>query len=253
MSRAARTPVPDRERLIVALDVPSVSEARAIVEELGDTVTFYKIGMQLQFAGGLALADELIHQRGKKVFLDSKLLDIGNTITSAVQSIAKMGVSFLTVHGTGKIIKAAIEGRGSSDLKILSVTYLTSLDHFDLQDLGIADADSGQDSVRRYVLRRAKSALDAGADGVIASGIEAAEIRAMAGERLKIITPGIREDGAPIDDQKRVMSAFDAIKNGADYLVVGRPITRSPNKKAAAEKMIHDISDALSDVRHAAE
>lgn len=253
MSHPTRTPVPDRERLIVALDVPTVAEADAIVDELGDSVVFYKIGMQLQFAGGLSLADRLIRERAKKVFLDSKLLDIENTITSAVQSIAKMGVSFLTVHGSGKTIRAAIEGRGRSDLKILAVTYLTNLDHFDLQDLGVANTSSDADAVRQYVLKRAKKAVEAGADGVIASGLEAADIRAMAGNRLKIITPGIREDGAPLDDQRRVMSPYDAIKSGADYLVVGRPITKAPNRKAAADKMVREISAALSEVLHAAE
>jgi orotidine-5'-phosphate decarboxylase len=251
MSASARTPVADRERLIVALDVPTVEEAEDIVDELGDSVAFYKIGMQLQFAGGLALADRLIHERKKKVFLDSKLLDISNTITSAVRSIAKLGVSFLTVHGNAKVIRAAIEGRGTSDLKILSVTYLTNLDHFDLMDLGVVDATA--DTVKQYVLRRARSAVAAGADGVIASGLEAADIRAMAGESLKIITPGIRENGAPLDDQRRIMSAYNAIRSGADYLVVGRPITRSPDKKAAADRMVQEISSALADVKLAAE
>lgn len=243
MSSSARAQVPDIERLIVALDVPTVEEALEIVEELGESVVFYKIGMQLQFAGGLSLAEQLI-ARGKKVFLDSKLLDIDNTITSAVRSIARMGVSFLTVHGNGKVIRAAIAGREDSSLQILSVTFLTNLDANDLADLGVENAASSEDAVRKYVMLRAKRAIEAGADGVIASGQEAEQIREMAGDGLKIITPGIRPDGSPLDDQRRTVTPYEAIASGADYLVVGRPITKAQDRRAAALAILQEMASA---------
>lgn len=230
--------IPARDRLIVALDVPTVEEAQKAVDEIGDAVDFYKIGMQLQFAGGLSLARELV-QNGKKVFLDSKLLDIDQTVTSAVHSIAGMGVTFLTVHGNGKTIRAAMAGRGDSDLRILSVTVLTNLDAYDIQDFGF------DCNVEELVLSRAKKALEAGADGVIASGAEAKAIRKIAGHKLTIVTPGIRPDGADVDDQKRIVTPSEAISEGADYLVVGRPIMRSPNRREAAQEIVSQIDAAL--------
>ncbi len=237
--------IPISERLIVALDVPTTERAIEIVEELGTEVSFYKIGMQLQFAGGIQLADTLIKKHGKKVFLDSKLLDIGQTIESAVRNIADMGVSFLTVHGNGKVIRAAISGRGDSELKILSVTFLTNLDANDLADMGYYNAVDDPRSVEKFVISRAQRAIEAGADGVISSGEEASEIREMAGPNLKIVTPGIRRNGDEIHDQSRITTPFDAITSGADYLVVGRSITTAKDMLAAAEDFNAQIAQAV--------
>jgi len=233
-----RNAIPTQERLIVALDVPSVEEAEAVVARLGSSVLFYKIGLQLQFAGGLPLADKLI-ARGKKVFLDSKILDIDQTVIGAVANVANMGVSFLTVHGNGATIRAAVEGRKHHDLKLLSVTVLTSLDAFDMQDLGLSC------TVPELVMHRARKALEAGCDGVIASGQEAQAIREMAGNSLLIVTPGIRSEGISKDDQKRTSTPLEAIAAGADYLVVGRQILTSPNPGAEAERILREIQTGL--------
>jgi orotidine-5'-phosphate decarboxylase len=235
--RGNRTAIPDNERLIVPLDVSSPDEARELVETLGDEVVFYKIGMQLQFTGGFALASELL-ATGKKVFLDSKLFDIDATIENAVRSVASMGVHFLTVHGNGKTIRAAIKGRGDSQLKVLSVTVLTSLDAHDIQDLGY------NCSVEQLAMFRAEKALEAGADGVITSGQEAAAIRKLAGDRLTIVTPGVRPDGTPVQDQKRIVTPREAILAGADYIVVGRPITGAADPREAARAIIAEIAVA---------
>lgn len=235
---------PTQERLIVALDVPTRDDALRLVDSIADEVVFYKVGMQLQFAGGLRLAEELIESYGKKIFLDSKLLDIDQTIKSAVAAIAKMGVSFLTVHGNGKTIRAAVEGRGASPLQILSVTYLTNLDAQDLADL-YPDSVGIRDAVEQYVLARARKALEAGADGVIASGQEARQIREISGDKLNIVTPGIRPDGSPLDDQRRTTTPAEAITNGADYLVVGRPVTRASDPRLAASNIQREIAEAI--------
>jgi orotidine-5'-phosphate decarboxylase len=227
------------DRLIVALDVPTVENAKRLIEILGGAVNFYKIGLQLHFAGGLDLAKELV-QQGKKVFLDAKLLDIDQTVTGAVQNVVKMGVTFLTVHGNGPTIRAAIEGRGkSSALKILAVTALTSLNADDLAELGVSM------SVEQYVMMRVEKALQAGADGVIASGQEARKIRERAGNQLLIVTPGIRSEGVPVDDQKRVATPLQAIGAGADYLVMGREILRAPNPGKKAEEILRQIELGL--------
>jgi orotidine-5'-phosphate decarboxylase len=215
-----------------------VEEAETIITRLGSSVLFYKIGLQLQFAGGLPLADKLI-ARGKKVFLDSKILDIDQTVTGAVANVANMGVSFLTVHGNGATIRAAVEGRKRHDLKLLSVTVLTSLDAFDMQDLGLSC------TVQELVMHRAKKALEAGCDGVIASGQEAQAIREMAGNSLLIVTPGIRSEGISKDDQKRTSTPLEAIAAGADYLVVGRQILTSTNPGAEAERVLREIQAGL--------
>jgi orotidine-5'-phosphate decarboxylase len=231
-----------RDHLIVALDVPTVEAADRIVETLSDSVNFYKVGLQLQFAaegGGLRYVSELIH-RGKSVFLDSKLFDIPETVERAVENIARMGVRFLTVHGNGKTINAAVKGRGTASLQILSVTVLTSLDADDLEDMGFA-----QVSVPDLVLHRARKALEAGADGVIASGEEVELIRGAAANKLKIITPGIRRGTDAVNDQKRIATPGHAIKAGADHLVVGRPITQAPDPRRAAEEILQEISEAL--------
>jgi len=231
---APSDPIPVSESLIVALDVPTIDIAKQIVDELGDLVNFYKIGMQLQFAGGLDLAKKLVGH-GKKVFLDSKLLDIDQTISSAVENVAKMGVTFLTVHGIGDTIPAAIKGRGDSDLKILAVTVLTHVDQDYLKKLGI------KIPLEKLVIRLAGMALDAGADGVLASGLEVNEIRKRFGNQLTVVTPGIRPTGTDTHDQRRVTTPAHAIRAGADYLVVGRPILQAANRCDAVRKILREI------------
>jgi orotidine-5'-phosphate decarboxylase len=221
-----------QDQIIVALDVPDVPAAQAIVKELGDHISFYKIGMQLQFNGGIEYAERLAKDNGKRVFLDSKLFDIGTTIELAVKNIIRMGVTFLTVRGDKQIVRSAVKARTGSDLKILAVTVLTSLDQTDLAELGI------NMTIAEYVKLRTQFALDAGADGVIASGQEAEMIRELAEGRLKIITPGIRPPGSAHNDQRRVSTPEEAISAGADYLVIGRPILEVKDKI----KRIHEIA-----------
>ena len=216
------------DRLIVALDVPSANDARALVEHLGNAVTFYKIGHELLFDGGLDLARELKRQ-GKRVFLDMKLLDIGNTMERGVANAAKLGVDFLTIHGHDtKSIRAAVKGRGDSALKLLAVTVLTNLDAADLAEQGIAMPPAD------LVLQRACLAYSAGCDGVIASGEEAAQLHAYLGRPFLIVTPGIRPAGSISGDQSRVVTPEAAILAGADHIVVGRPITQAADPRAAA-------------------
>jgi len=231
--------IPLQDRLIVALDLPNAEAARALVGRLGGAVGFYKIGLQLQYAGGIDLARDLASQ-GKKVFLDSKLLDIDQTVTNATENIARLGVDFLTVHGLAPTLRAAVKGRGASRLKLLAVTVLTSMGPEDMAELG------SRFSVEEMVLRRARAAIDAGCDGVIASGREARAIRAMAGARLLIVTPGIRSAGSGHDEQKRPTTPGDAIAAGADYLVVGREILRADSPGAVVEKIMREIETALS-------
>lgn len=230
--------IPLPERLIVALDVPTVDEARALVERLGASVAFYKIGLQLQYAGGIEFARELKRQ-GKKIFLDSKLLDIDQTVTGATANIAKLGFDFLTIHGHAPTLRAAVRGRSDSGLKLLAVTVLTSMGPADMAELGT------RFSLEEMVLRRAQAALDAGCDGVIASGQEARRIRALGGDRLVIVTPGIRSEGVAADDQKRAATPSEAIAAGADYLVVGRQILRHGNPGAEADSVLRQIERAL--------
>jgi orotidine-5'-phosphate decarboxylase len=227
-----------KDRLIVALDMPTIEEARRLVSRLDDTVTFYKVGLELLFAGGLQLAQDL-RRGGKHVFLDMKLLDIAHTVERAVANASELGLNFLTVHGHDlKTLKAAVSGRGSSKLKLLAVTVLTNLGQDDLHLHGttLSPAD--------LVLRRAKMARDAGFDGVIASGQEAARIREAVGPGFLIVTPGIRLMGSSMDDQERVTTPESAIGAGADYIVVGRPITQSGDPKVAAESFVHHIREA---------
>lgn len=224
-----------RDRLIVALDVPTVAEAEAMVERLGESVTFYKVGMQLQFAGGLDFATELAAS-GLKVFLDVKLLDIDNTVEKAVENIARMGVTFATIHAYPKAMRAAVAGRAGSGLRLLGVTVLTSLDQADLAAAGYAG------SIEELVLRRAEDAATAGMDGIVASPAEAAAIRARVGPDLAIVTPGIRPAGSDPGDQKRLATPSAAIAAGADFLVVGRPITAAPDPREAAEGIIAEMA-----------
>ncbi len=230
------TPNP-RERLIVALDVANVREADAMVERLGDAVSFYKIGYQLAFGGGLPLAEALV-RAGKQVFLDMKLHDIGNSVAGGVASVARMGVTFLTVHAFPQTMKAAVEARAGSALKILAVTVLTSYDDIDLSESGY------QMSVDDLVARRAQQASDIGVDGLVCSPEEASPLRLVVGPEMLFVTPGIRPAGAASGDQKRVATPSQAIAAGADYLVVGRPITGASDPKAMAEKIVAEISAA---------
>jgi orotidine-5'-phosphate decarboxylase len=229
-----------QDHLIVALDMPTVEEARRLVSVLGDTVSFYKVGLELLFAGGLDLARDLRRQ-GKRVFLDMKLLDIGNTVERAVSNATELDVNFLTVHGHDfKTLRAAVSGRGDSSVKLLAVTVLTNLSADDLVEQGSAYTPAD------LVLKRAQLAHAAGFDGVIASGQEAARIRAATAPEFLIVTPGIRLPGSTTDDQERVMTPDHAISAGANHVVVGRPITQADDPKAAAEMFLHYIREALA-------
>jgi orotidine-5'-phosphate decarboxylase len=228
-----------RDRLIVALDLPSVDAAEAIVGRLGDAVSFYKIGYQLAFCGGLAYAEALI-RRGKRVFVDLKLHDIGNTVEKGVESIARMGATFLTVHAYPQTMKAAVEGRGTSGLRILAVTVLTSYDDADL-------AAAGYDfTVSELVTERAAQAHDIGVDGLVCSAEEAHALRPVIGPGMVLVTPGIRPAGADAGDQKRIMTPAHAIEAGANYLVVGRPIVQATDPRETAEAIIAEIASAAA-------
>jgi orotidine-5'-phosphate decarboxylase len=226
-----------RERLIVALDVASVEEAQALVARLGASVGFYKIGYQLGFAGGLAFAKTLV-DAGNQVFLDMKLHDIGNTVARGVESIASLGATFLTVHAYPQTMHAAVEARAGSKLRLLAVTVLTSYDDADL-------AAAGYDfTVPELVAERAAQARDIGIDGLVCSAEEAIRLRSVIRPSMVLVTPGIRPAGAAAGDQKRVMTPAAAIRAGADYLVVGRPIVAAADPKAAAESIVADIAAA---------
>jgi orotidine-5'-phosphate decarboxylase len=219
--------VPARERLICALDVPSANDARRLVDVLGDACVFYKLGLELFMAGGYFELVDWLRRRERKVFVDLKFFDVPETVRSAVRALRDTGVTFATVHGNQSIMEAA--GRDKGDVKILAVTVLTSLDRGDLDDLGF-DCD-----VERLVLSRARRALEAGCDGVISSGLEAPMLKAELGERVMVVTPGIRPvENRPVDDQKRTVDVAQAFRNGADYIVVGRPIRTAPDPRAAA-------------------
>jgi orotidine-5'-phosphate decarboxylase len=227
-----------RDRVIVPLDLPSVAAAEAMVARLGDSVTFYKIGYQLAYAGGLPLVGKLVDQ-GKKVFLDLKLHDIGNTVARGVESVAKLGATFLTVHAYPQTLKAAVEGRAGSSLKLLAVTVLTSYDDGDLHAAGYRLA------VSDLVEARAQQAQVLGLDGIVCSPEEAAALRKIVGHQMRLVTPGIRPAGSEIGDQKRIMTPARAIAAGADYLVVGRPITGAADPRAAAEAIHAEIAPRL--------
>lgn len=228
------------DRLIVALDVPNALEGLALAEALGDDCNFYKIGLGMLTGGGLALARELIDEFDKRIFLDMKLFDIGNTVEAAVRGFAHYGLDFLTVHGDPHVVRAAGEGKGGSDLKILAVTVLTSLDRADLDAGLIVPGD-----VAEIVVERARRAFEAGADGVIASPHEAARIRALPEAVGKlIVTPGVRPAGAALGDQKRVMTPGEAIRAGADHIVVGRPVSQSSDPAGAARAIRAELPRA---------
>jgi orotidine-5'-phosphate decarboxylase len=223
-----------RDRLIVALDVPSVARAEAMIQQLGDAVSFYKIGYQLAFAGGLPLADTLVGA-GKKVFLDLKLHDIGNTVAKGVESVARIGASFLTVHAYPQTMRAAIAARPPG-LRILAVTVLTSYDNADLTEAGYVG------TVSDLVMRRAVQARETGVDGLVCSAEEAVALRPAMGTHMALVTPGIRPGGATSGDQKRIMTPAAAIAAGADYLVVGRPILDAPDPRGAATAIVAEIA-----------
>jgi orotidine-5'-phosphate decarboxylase len=228
-----------KDRLIVALDLPGVAEAEALVARLGDSVTFYKIGYQLAYAGGLSMVSRLTGE-GKKVFADLKMHDIGNTVGRGVESVAKLGASFLTVHAYPQTMKAAVEARAGSSLKILAVTVLTSYDDGDLHAAGY------RLNVADLVEARAQQAHVLGVDGLVCSPEEAASVRKIVGHQMNLVTPGIRPAGADVGDQKRIMTPSRAISAGADYLVVGRPITAAADPKAAADAIQAEIAQALA-------
>jgi orotidine-5'-phosphate decarboxylase len=230
--------IPADERLIFALDVPDAWEARELVQELDDAVRFYKLGLELLMAGGYFELLDWLAGRGKKVFVDLKFFDVPATVARAVARLNGRGVTFCTVHGNQGIMEAAVAAR--EDVKILAVTALTSLDRGDLDDMGF-DCD-----VTELVLSRARRALEAGCDGVVSSGMEAARLREHLDSRLLVVTPGIRPvDNRPVDDQKRVVTVAQAFELGADYIVVGRPIRDAEDPKAAAEAIQASIAKAV--------
>ncbi|ANO52805.1 orotidine-5'-phosphate decarboxylase [Woeseia oceani] len=223
------TSIDSKDRLIFALDVPDCATARQLADDLGDSVSFYKIGLELMMSGGYFELMDWLLARDKKVFADLKFFDIPATVGSAVRSLQDRGASFVTVHGNQSIMEAAAENKGD-ELKVLAVTVLTSLDRGDLDDLGF-DCD-----IEALVLSRARRALEAGCDGVISSGLEAPKLREFIDSRLMVITPGIRPvSNQPDGDQKRVVSVEQAFSNGADHIVVGRPIRDADSPRAAAE------------------
>jgi orotidine-5'-phosphate decarboxylase len=221
--------------IIVALDVESAAAARALVARLGGHVDFYKVGMELYAAAGMDFVRELLGQ-GKDVFLDLKFYDIPETVNRAVAQVARTGVRFLTVHAVGSVMRAAVEGRAASGLKLLAVTVLTSFGREDLDDLGYAC------EVSDLVERRARQAMEAGMDGIVASPLEAAALRRIVGPNAILVTPGVRSAGAAQGDQKRVATPAEAIRGGADYLVMGRQITRAPDPAAELARVLEEIS-----------
>ncbi|UCG73786.1 MAG: orotidine-5'-phosphate decarboxylase [Chromatiales bacterium] len=229
----------DRDRLIFALDVPEVARARELVEELGDSVSFYKLGLELMMTGDYFELIDWLLKRDKKIFADLKFFDVPATVGRSVARLASRGVTFATVHGNQAIMESAAANKG--ELKILAVTALTSLDRGDLDDLGF------QCDVRELVLSRARRALEAGCDGVIASGLELPAIRKAIDRRLLVVTPGIRPvENRPVDDQKRVVTVEQAFADGADHIVVGRPIRDAEDPRAAAEAIQASIAKAIA-------
>ncbi|MGB7541142.1 MAG: orotidine-5'-phosphate decarboxylase [Burkholderiales bacterium] len=227
--------IPRAERLIVALDVPDVEAAKALVRQLGDAACFYKVGLELFMADGYFGLIEWLNRSNKKVFADLKFFDVPETVRAAVRGLRNRGVTFATVHGNQAILEAA--GMDKGEVKILAVTVLTSLDQGDLDDLGF------QCDVEKLVLSRARRALEAGCDGVISSGLEAPALKRELGERLLVVTPGIRPvQNRPDDDQKRTVDVAQAFANGADYIVVGRPIRQAPDPRAAAQAIQKTIA-----------
>jgi orotidine-5'-phosphate decarboxylase len=230
--------IPRTERLIAALDFPDAEQAKALVQGLGDSVSFYKVGLELFMAGGVFEFIDWLTRRGNKVFVDLKFFDIPETVAAAVRGLRNRGVTFATVHGNQAMLEAAGEAKG--EVKILAVTVLTSLDQGDLDDLGF------QCDIEKLVLSRARRALEAGCDGVISSGMEAPALRRELGDRLLVVTPGIRPVQNRLgDDQKRTVDVAQAFANGADYIVVGRPIRQAPDPRAAAQAIQATIASVF--------
>jgi orotidine-5'-phosphate decarboxylase len=229
-------------RLIVALDVPTVDAAERLVDQLGDSASFYKVGYQLLFArGGYSFAEQLVRS-GKRLFLDMKMHDIGNTVARGVENVARMGATFLTIHAYPQTMRAAVEGKQGTPLKILAVTVLTSFDDADLTEAGY------RLNVEDLVAERARQAQTIGIDGLVCSPSEAAAIRSFVGPKMILVTPGIRPSGSSRDDQKRLTTPAQAISAGADYLVVGRPITEARDPRSAAQAIMREIENASAEV-----
>ena len=226
-----------RDHLIVGLDVPNIGEAEAIVKKLGSSVDYYKIGYQLVFAGGLEFARDLAKD-GKKIFLDMKLLDIDNTVAKGVENIVKMGMTMLTLHAYPRAMKAAVDAARGSELCLLGVTVLTSMDEQDVIDAGY------EYDPHTLVLRRSEQALHAGMGGIVCSAEEAEAVRRIVGPDMAVVTPGIRPSGSDHGDQKRVVTPAQAIRNGSSHLVVGRPIVAAPDRRAAAEAILAEMQSA---------
>lgn len=238
MSSASTKVIPRRERLIAALDLPDVSAARALVQQLGDAVLFYKVGLELFMSNGCFDFVDWLANQGKRVFVDLKFFDVPETVRGAMRGLRGRGIALATVHGNQLMMEAAAAEKG--DVKVLAVTALTSLDRGDLEDLGF------ECDIERLVLSRARRALAAGCDGVVSSGLEAPWLRAELGERILIVTPGIRPvENRTADDQKRTVDVAQAFANGADYIVVGRPIRQASDPRRAAEAIQTTIAEAF--------
>jgi orotidine-5'-phosphate decarboxylase len=227
--------------IIIALDVESADQARALISKIGDAVHFYKIGLELYAASGMELVTELIGAR-KQVFLDLKFHDIGETVKRAVAQVAKRGVRFLTVHATDSVMRAAVEGRGESDLQLLGVTVLTDVDQNDLNGMGYSC------TLEELVSRRASSAVAIGVDGLVCSPLEVAKVRQITGPNTVLVTPGVRSAGASTGDQKRVATPAEALRNGANYLVVGRQVTRAADPRSEVERILGEIAPVRSEI-----
>jgi orotidine-5'-phosphate decarboxylase len=225
-----------RNPIIVALDVETADEARSLVARIGPAAEFYKVGMELYASAGVEYVRELIGE-GKHVFLDLKFYDIGETVRRAVAQVSRLGVRFLTIHAVGQVMRAAVEGRGDSGLKLLGVTVLTSFDQHDLEEDGYSI------SVPDLVKRRVELARKAGVDGIVASPLEAANVRAVTGPDAIVVTPGVRSAGTSKGDQKRVATPAEAMRNGADYLVIGRQITRAADPAAEARRVLEEVAE----------
>jgi orotidine-5'-phosphate decarboxylase len=228
------------DRLILALDLPDVNAARSMAQKLDGIVSFFKIGLSLQLAPGVETLIQSLLDSGKKVFLDYKYYDVPETLKKAVAQASRLGVHFLTIHGSKDLIRAAVSGKNGKGLKLLTVTVLTSMDSGDLAEMGYTHT-----TVEELVLFRAHKALEAGCDGVITSGYEARKIKELAGDRLIVVTPAIRPEGYPADDQKRKVTPTEAILAGADYLVIGRPITDDPDPRQAAQTILGQMQRAF--------
>jgi orotidine-5'-phosphate decarboxylase len=229
-----------KERLVIALDLADIAEAREMVHDLEEVVSFFKVGLSLQLAPGVEDFILSLIREGKRVFLDYKYYDVPETLRKAVARAATLGVSFLTIHGSSSLMRAAVQARGNTGLKLFTVTVLTSMDASDIAEMGYT-----QHSVEDLVLFRARKALEAGCDGVIASGREARKIKELSRNNLLVVTPGIRPEDYPDDDQKRRTTASDAILAGADYLVIGRPITEAVNHRREAERFLQEMQAAF--------